>query len=164
MGVHDIASYILFTNPISTSAFNLAYQATGNVGKLLYTSSAAKENMTPIHLWKLAAATGPYMKLAALSGASAVILGAYGSHRKYGNDEQKVLLDTANRYHFFHTFAIMGLPMCRFPYVAGVFIVSGMLLFSGSCYYMAFTGDKKYSAITPIGGTSLILGWLCMMF
>lgn len=37
----------------------------------------------PIPLWKLAAATGPYIKCAALSGAMAVILGAYGSHSKY---------------------------------------------------------------------------------
>ena len=33
-------------------------------------------------LWKLASATGPYIRLAALSGASAVMLGAYGSHSK----------------------------------------------------------------------------------
>lgn len=34
-------------------------------------------------LWKLAQASGPYVRLAALSGAGAVILGAYGSHSKY---------------------------------------------------------------------------------
>lgn len=37
----------------------------------------------PEPLWKLAQATGPYVRLAALSGAAAVILGAYGSHSKY---------------------------------------------------------------------------------
>jgi len=36
----------------------------------------------PVPLWKLAAASGPYVRLAALSGATAVILGALGSHRK----------------------------------------------------------------------------------
>lgn len=37
----------------------------------------------PVPLWRLAAATGPYIRLAAFSGAVAVILGAYGSHRKF---------------------------------------------------------------------------------
>lgn len=37
---------------------------------------------SPVPLWKLAAASGPYVRLAALSGAAAVILGAIGSHRK----------------------------------------------------------------------------------
>lgn len=36
----------------------------------------------PVPLWKLAAASGPYVKLAAISGAAAVILGAVGSHSK----------------------------------------------------------------------------------
>ena len=33
-------------------------------------------------LWKLAANAGPFVKIAALNGAAAVILGAYGSHSK----------------------------------------------------------------------------------
>jgi len=36
--------------------------------------------VSPVPLWKLAAATGPYVRLAAISGAAAVILGAIGSH------------------------------------------------------------------------------------
>jgi len=36
----------------------------------------------PVPLWKLAANTGPYVRLAAISGATAVILGAIGSHSK----------------------------------------------------------------------------------
>lgn len=36
----------------------------------------------PVPLWKLAAASGPYVKFAAISGAAAVILGAVGSHSK----------------------------------------------------------------------------------
>lgn len=36
----------------------------------------------PPPIWKLASASGPYVKLAALSGAAAVILGAMGSHSK----------------------------------------------------------------------------------
>ncbi|EZA51216.1 40S ribosomal protein S29, partial [Ooceraea biroi] len=57
----------------------------------------------PVPLWKLAAASGPYVKLAALSGATAVILGALGSHKHYAKDEigqeQRRIFETANRYH-----------------------------------------------------------------
>ena len=34
----------------------------------------------PEPLWKLARASGPFFRLAAISGAAAVVLGAYGSH------------------------------------------------------------------------------------
>lgn len=119
----------------------------------------------PIPLWKLAAANGPYIKLAALSGAAAVSLGAYGAHKNYPNEvglERKQVFETANRYHFFHTLALLGLPMCRHPFLAATFFISGILMFSGSCYYHAFTGDKSYNNVTPFGGVCLIMGWLTM--
>lgn len=37
---------------------------------------------SPIPLWKLAADTGPYVRLAAFSGAAAVILNGYGFYSK----------------------------------------------------------------------------------
>lgn len=40
----------------------------------------------PVPLWKLASCAGPYVKLAGLSGAAAVILGAYGAHSKLRNN------------------------------------------------------------------------------
>lgn len=47
------------------------------------TTKPAEVKMPPqIPLWKLAAASGPYVRLAALNGAIAVMLGAYGAHSK----------------------------------------------------------------------------------
>lgn len=34
-------------------------------------------------LWRLAQATGPFVRIAAISGAAGVILGAYGSHSMF---------------------------------------------------------------------------------
>lgn len=119
----------------------------------------------PVPLWKLAAATGPFVKLAAFSGAAATILGAYGSHKEYPEHEKvdrKQVFETASRYHFIHTLAMLGLPLCRSPYVAATFLFSGIVLFCGTCYYSAFTGDKQYNRLTPIGGICFILGWLSM--
>ncbi|XP_020285629.1 transmembrane protein 256 homolog [Pseudomyrmex gracilis] len=121
----------------------------------------------PLPLWKLAANTGPYVRLAAISGAAAVILGAVGSHRHYPKDETGVekrrIFETANRFHFIHTLALLGLPLCKYPFVAATFFLSGIVLFSGSCYYTAFTDDLRFKRIPPFGGFCLILGWCSML-
>lgn len=116
----------------------------------------------PLPLWRMAAANGPFVRLAALNGAAAVILGAYGSHRKYQGKDDRRIFETANRYHFIHTLALLGLPMCRAPYMAAIFFIAGIILFSGTCYYSAFTGRRELNKITPFGGVCLIAGWLCM--
>ena len=43
----------------------------------------------------------------------------------------------------------------------GLFII-GILIFSGSLYALSFTGARWLGALTPIGGVSLILGWVCL--
>lgn len=35
--------------------------------------------------------------------------------------EQKRVFDTASRYHLIHTLAILGLPLCRKPYVVSIY-------------------------------------------
>ncbi|XP_028164516.1 transmembrane protein 256 homolog isoform X1 [Ostrinia nubilalis] len=118
-------------------------------------------------LWELAQEAGPFVRLAGLSGAAAVVLGAMGAHRTFPETDTKEdlrkIFDTANRFHFLHTLALMTVPLCRRPYVAGAFFVAGMGLFCGTCYYHAFTGDKCFRRLTPIGGSCLILGWIAMV-
>lgn len=71
-----------------------------------------------IPLWALSREAGPFVRIAGLMGASAVVLGAYGAHRQYpkedGADLQRVF-ETGNRYHFFNTLALFGVPLCRYP-------------------------------------------------
>jgi len=38
----------------------------------------------------------------------------------------------------------------------------GTLLFSGSLYTLVLTDEKRWGAVTPIGGTALIAGWVCL--
>ncbi len=35
----------------------------------------------------------------------------------------------------------------------------GIVLFSGSLYIMALTGQKWLGRVTPVGGTLLLMGW-----
>ena len=39
------------------------------------------------------------------------------TYPKENGQEQKRVFDTASRYHFIHTLALLGLPMCRMPIV-----------------------------------------------
>jgi len=41
------------------------------------------------------------------------------SHK--ANPEEARNFETANRYHFFHTFALFGVPFCRFPKIVITF-------------------------------------------
>ncbi|KAL2712684.1 transmembrane protein 256-like [Vespula squamosa] len=166
MGFSDTLNYILFTNPISSGTFLLLRGTAKMAGD--YIGLQPKQNliMPPSKpLWKLASSAGPYVKLAGLSGAAAVVLGAYGAHKLNTEKlpDQARIFETANRYHFIHTLALLGLPLSRKPSLVAIFFICGIILFSGSCYYVAFTNDKRFSRITPIGGTCFILGWLSLL-
>lgn len=103
-------------------------------------------------------------RIAGLFGASAVILGAIGAHKhKDATPEQKKIFETANGYHFIHSVALLGVPMCNWPRTSGALLTLGMILFCGSCYHHAFTGQKTFNQFTPWGGTLLIAGWLAMI-
>ncbi|KAG6800948.1 transmembrane protein [Apis mellifera caucasica] len=120
---------------------------------------------SPIPLWKLAADTGPYVRLAAFSGAAAVILNGYGFYKQYPKYDEvhlKKVFETASYFHFIHTLAMLGLPLCKRPLLSTTFLVSGIILCCGTCYYYAFTGKKQHDIITKIGGMCFIIGWLCM--
>lgn len=107
---------------------------------------------------------------AALFGMAAVILGAFGAHALKGllTPEELQWYETGNRYHFYHTFAILTAGFFArsgnnrlFGYAAGAFS-AGILLFSGSLYVMALSGLKSFGIITPLGGLAFILGWAMM--
>ncbi|XP_039745158.1 transmembrane protein 256 homolog [Pararge aegeria] len=118
-------------------------------------------------LWELAQEAGPFVRLAGLSGATAVVLGAMGAHRTFpetdNKEDLKKIFETANRFHFLHTLALMTVPLCKRPYIAGTFFIAGMGLFCGTCYYHAFTGERALRRLTPVGGSCLILGWIAMV-
>ncbi|XP_050789326.1 transmembrane protein 256 isoform X2 [Gopherus flavomarginatus] len=108
---------------------------------------------------------GSWGRVGALSGAGAVGAAAYGAHgfrRSDRDDYQKELYETANRYHFLHSLALLAVPRCRRPLLAGALLSSGMGLFCGPLYYHAWSGDPTFNKAAPYGGSLLILGWLAM--
>jgi len=105
--------------------------------------------------------------IASLSGIVAVSFGAFGAHALKTLLIENGRLDTyelAVRYHFYHTLALLavGILMDRNPkYLdwSAVFIFAGMLLFSGSLYYLAIFNATSVALITPVGGVFMIAGW-----
>lgn len=72
-------------------------------------------------MWDLTSKNYHFVRLAGLSGATAVIMGAYGKHslaKIHDLQEQleaKAVFETANRFHFLHSFALLAMPLARRP-------------------------------------------------
>jgi uncharacterized membrane protein YgdD (TMEM256/DUF423 family) len=108
------------------------------------------------------------LRLAAGSGFLVVALGAFGAHalRSALQVHQTLeIWEKAVLYHAVHTFALLALA--RQPVIARGTVISfvcGILLFSGSLYLLAVTNMRWLGAITPLGGVSLLIGWVWLFF
>jgi uncharacterized membrane protein YgdD (TMEM256/DUF423 family) len=108
------------------------------------------------------------IRIAAMMGFLAVALGAFGAHGLNDVLTQNGTLaiwEKAVFYHFIHTVMLFVLALRR-PLPSGPWLsfFAGILIFSGSLYLLAVTNLKWLGAITPIGGLSLIVGWLWLAF
>ena len=66
----------------------------------------------------------------------------------------------------YHVPALMALAFAgdrfgKFTVIAWLWIV-GVLIFSGCLYAMSLTGIRILGAIVPIGGLSLLIGWIVL--
>ena len=97
--------------------------------------------------------------LAALSGALAVAAGAFGAHGVDGQAAE--WLRTGGQYQLVH--AVAALVAVRMQARASAWLfVAGAGVFAGTLYLMALGLPHWLGAITPIGGTALIGGWLAL--
>ncbi len=110
-----------------------------------------------------------WVKVAGVSGASAVLLGAVGAHALLKHDDNmKDIWKTAAHYHLIHSVAL-GMSALYFTgrkrtYVCALF-TCGILLFSGSCYGIVLMNQKKpLSHFAPFGGILMTCGWLAFAF
>jgi len=115
--------------------------------------------------------TRTFLILASLFGLLAVIAGTFGAHGLKGriSDDLLVTFEVGVRYHMYHALALLGVAyVCsltprRLPVIAGWLMVFGTVVFSGSLYVLAATGFKKLGMVAPIGGTSLMAAWVCLI-
>jgi len=111
-----------------------------------------------------------FAALGALSALLAVAAGAFGAHalRTLLDPALLAAFETGARYQMYHALALLAVSraVTRWPggetRAAGWLFVAGTLLFSGSLYAMALTGNRSLGAITPLGGVAFMAGWLCL--
>jgi uncharacterized membrane protein YgdD (TMEM256/DUF423 family) len=129
-----------------------------------------------------------FLVLGAIFGFIGVALGAFGSHalRSKLTSERVATFETGVRYQMWHALALFvvviveawipsggssssltlvgdrgGAPLL---FAAGWLFAGGIVLFSGSLYALAVTHNRAWGAVTPFGGTCLLLGWAMLLF
>jgi uncharacterized membrane protein YgdD (TMEM256/DUF423 family) len=117
-----------------------------------------------------------FLKAAALLGALAVALGAFGAHalRQKVSEAAVNIFETGVRYQFYHVIALLTVGILfrdfgnKWMVWAGWLFIAGIILFSGSLYMLTYVKATEkifynwIGAITPFGGLAFIAGWVCM--
>lgn len=110
-----------------------------------------------------------WLAIAAVSGFLVVVLGAFAAHglKPYLDERAQEWFRLATTYQMWHTLALLGLSATLIEQNKGLRLAAwgwlvGVLLFSGSLYLMAVTGNTQLAFITPIGGVALLFGWLSL--
>lgn len=115
--------------------------------------------------------SGGWAALGAWALAIGVAFGAFGAHalKKRLGAEALGWWGTATQYHFVHALGLFAVAWVatwsghpRLVTTAGFALLGGLVLFSGSLYAMALTDQRWLGAVTPLGGTAWIVGWVCL--
>jgi uncharacterized membrane protein YgdD (TMEM256/DUF423 family) len=105
--------------------------------------------------------------------ALGVALGAFGAHGLKNTVSPELIgtFETGVRYEMYHAFGLVvaGL-LCRTSpeghaptfRIAGWFFGLGIVLFSGSLYFLVLFDLPWLGAITPLGGLAFIAGWIAL--
>jgi uncharacterized membrane protein YgdD (TMEM256/DUF423 family) len=110
------------------------------------------------------------LAIAALLGAAAVVLGAFGAHalRDTLDEHALAIWHTAVEYQFWHVLATVavallardGVSTCL--RIAAVAFVVGTVLFCGSLYALALGAPRLVGVVTPLGGIAFVVGWIAL--
>jgi len=107
-----------------------------------------------------------------LAGLS-VMLGAFGAHSLKARLTEKKLatFHTATDYLGYHALGLIAIGILIFVLKgetakklkrSAIWIVVGIVFFCGSLYGLVFDGPRFLGPITPLGGLSLMIGWLTL--
>ena len=108
----------------------------------------------------------------AVNGFLAVVAGAFGAHLLESRlDAQSLsVFQTAAHYHLVHAVAIVAAGIAaemsgrRAAAVAALLFTAGVVLFSGSLYFLVLARSNALVLLTPIGGLFFLAGWAALAF
>jgi uncharacterized membrane protein YgdD (TMEM256/DUF423 family) len=112
-----------------------------------------------------------WLLVGAINGFLAVAAGAFAAHGLEPRVPVRALaiFQTGAQYHLTHALAIVACGLVRGPgatrasIAAGLFTL-GIVLFSGSLYFLVLANSTALVLATPLGGTSLLAGWVALGF
>ena len=114
-----------------------------------------------------------FFAIASFMMALGIALGAFGAHAlKSILDEYFLkIYNTGIQYHFYNTLGLFAAtfiyalkPDSKKIFISLWLIIIGMIIFSFSLYFLAILNMPILGAITPIGGTLLIIAWLSLAY
>ena len=110
--------------------------------------------------------------MTAILGFLAVALVAFGAHALKNSIPLEMIgvWKTAVQYQMFHVLALLSIILldqrddrAQWQIIGWLFAI-GCIIFSGSLYLLAISDIKIFGMITPIGGGTLLVGWLLLFF
>ena len=117
--------------------------------------------------------TRKFLIIASLMMALGISIGAFGAHglKPYLDTYGLEIYNKGVDYWFYNSLGLFAIAFISYlvPSSSKItkgfyFVLAGTLIFSISLYLLALTQIKVLGAITPIGGTSMIIGWvLCII-
>lgn len=114
-----------------------------------------------------------FLAIASFMMALAIALGAFGAHglKSILDEYMLKVYNTGIQYHFYNTLGLFIAtfiyalkPQSKKIYVSLWLILIGMIIFSFSLYALTILNMPILGAITPIGGTLLIIAWLTLTY
>lgn len=114
-----------------------------------------------------------FLAIASFLMALGIALGAFGAHglKSILDDNMLKVYHTGVEYQFYNTLGLFAAifiyslkPESKKIYVALWLILIGMVIFSFSLYLLTILNMPILGAITPIGGTLLIIAWLTLCY
>lgn len=97
-----------------------------------------------------------------------VAVGAFGAHGLNDiliENGRKATFETGVRFQFYHSLGLLAIGLISKEFkdqligLAASFILIGTLIFSISLYVLSLTNIGWLGAITPFGGTAMLIGW-----
>ena len=102
-----------------------------------------------------------------------IMIGAFGAHglKPYLDDYGTIIYNKAVDYSFYNTLGLFAISFIATQIkdikqiaIGYYFLFIGTLIFSFSLYILSLTKIFWLGAITPIGGTLMIIGWMFVFF
>lgn len=109
-----------------------------------------------------------WLIISAVSGFTAVAIGAFGAHglREKLSSQMLEVYKTGVLYQLIHSIALLTLALTTIikGKLPSIFFLLGIVLFSFSLYIYSTSGVRFWAMITPVGGFCFLIGWLLIIY